>query len=149
MGCDDILTSVACGTANNPNLVDFVADIDTTGLQIWNVVAPAPPAPPTQVLPNGNYYIVSEGRSGTCNSYLSAQNCTTSNAQSLVAAPDTTGLQIWTLTYLPANGTYNIQNSARAACGTYLSGTDCTANLVNLYGIVRFISHALHPTPID
>ena len=58
-GCGDYLTSVACGDteSGNVNLVTFAPANDGSGLQIWNVVAPTPPAPVTQILANGNYYI--------------------------------------------------------------------------------------------
>ena len=55
-GCSDYLATVACGSAEG-GLVTFAPGDDGTGLQIWNVIAPAPPAPPTQVLANGNYYV--------------------------------------------------------------------------------------------
>ena len=137
VGCADYVTSVACGTTESPNQVTFASAPTSTGLQIWSVIAPPPPAPPTQVLANGNYYIQSRGRTGTCATYLNAVNCSSGFGQTLVAATDSTGLQVWTLTYLEDN-IYNIQSIGRAACDTYLSAGVCPGNLINLYGIVRY-----------
>lgn len=54
----------------------------------------------------------------------------------MAAAASGTGLQIWTLAYLPnapqAN-TYDFTVNARAACNSFLSGFDCSRNFLDFY----------------
>ena len=111
--------------------------------QVWNVVAPAAPAQSTQTFANGNYYIQSAGRGTACDHYLSAASAcgaaTNVNGVTMAPADDGSGLQIWTLTYLPnapqAN-TYEFTIAARSTCNQYLSASDCSRNFVDIYYIV-------------
>lgn len=146
-GCENLLSANACTQDNG---VNFVAAPDQSGRQLW-AVAPAPttPAPPTQVLANGNYYITSVGRAN-CDSYLGGQVCSTgSNAVATVTAPGTTGTEIWTLTLQPSAAqanTYNILNSGRPACNQYLSAQGCPGQVVDLYA---FVSSSPPPLLLD
>jgi hypothetical protein len=109
-------------------------------VQVWNVVQPAAPAQSQQILANGNYYIQSGGRGTSCNDYLSASvacgSAANVNGITMAAGDNGSGLQIWTLAYLPnalqAN-TYELTVAARSACNPYLSGDDCSQNLIDMY----------------
>ena len=142
-GCATYLSSPACGGTGNVNTPLFVTTNDTTGLQIWNVAAPAPPAPPAQILPNGPFYIISSGRNATgCNSYLSAAgDCTTGVATTLAPRDDGSGLQVWQLSAVATAGpnTYNFQISARSQCNNFLSAQGCPGTVVDLYYTVSYL----------
>ncbi|KAK9863321.1 hypothetical protein WJX84_008258 [Apatococcus fuscideae] len=113
----------ACGGTNTPDL--YPMD-DQSGRQHWSIV------PVTGVA--GQYYIVANGRPGTCGSYVSLPTCASGlNGVQFVAGDDGSGLQRWAITSqaLPTtavaaqtipNGNYQIlvQN-----CEQYLYGPNC------------------------
>lgn len=131
-GCATYLSASACASTG----LTFTSAPDTSSLQLWSVVSPAPPAPPTQILADGNYYIKSVARAN-CTAFLGGVTCgNSSNAVSTYAAPDALGTQVWTLTYLPLAAqpnTYNIVNSGRPSCFNFLSAIGCQANFVDLF----------------
>ena len=132
--CATVLSADSCSTGIG---VGFVGTSSQSGLQLWDV-RPAPStAPPSQVLPDGNYYIASTTRD-TCPSYLSGGTCN-GTAAVTTAAASSGGGQVWSLTYRPdavQPNTYNIVNGGRAACASYLSAPQCPNNFVDMFFVV-------------
>ena len=137
--CGQALTTVAC-TSSTPNLVSMgTISGSPTSQQVWSLQSvTTPPAPVTQVLSNGNYYIQSLGRP-TCANFTSASTtCTQAGANNGVALAGFTGSaqQIWTFTNVGGTNLYNIQCSGRAQCFNFLSAPSCPSNFVDMFAVV-------------
>ena len=136
-GCGQALTTVAC-SSSTPNAVTMgtLSGNPTSSQQVWSLQAvTTPPAPITQVLPNGNYYIQSFGRPNCANFTSASTSCTDTGANNAVALGGFTGSaqQIWTFTNVGGTNLYNIQSSGRAQCFNFLSAIGCPDNFVDMF----------------
>ena len=130
--CTQTLTTVDCNTnTTDQNLVQMGPTSDSS-LALWSLSPiTSPPAPFTQLLADGNYYIQSVGRQA-CENYTSISDACGGTNNVAMTAFSGTGLQVWTFMHLGGN-LYDVTCSARSQCASYLSTPSCGQNFVDVF----------------
>nr|QOL01295.1 putative extracellular protein TR9_096 [Trebouxia lynnae] len=81
-------------------------------------------------LARGLYNIQSQGRLGSCWSYLSIPNCTVGDTVDLYSQDDGSGRQQWELVPVAGNNLYYLLDNGRTGCTSWLSGQPCPENRI-------------------
>ena len=140
--CNQTLTTVQCNTTTTDSNLIQMGSASNSSLAVWNVSSLAAPAPVTQILANGNYYLQSVGRQ-TCDNYTSAVAACGGSKDIAMSNFSGNGLQVWTFTSL-GNNLYDVASSARAQCYNYMSTPTCGGNFVDQWYQVQTSTNLKH-----